>query len=149
MRVVFVDFDGVLNTPFMKNDEKISCGEDDILNNSHAISNLNVLCKRSDLEVVVSSSWRTKGIQKIREILYNSGLDKEIKVQGLTPFFDYSTFRGKEIDAYLKDRPSITDYLILDDDSDFNEEQKEHLVKCNSHYGFQIDEYRYACTLID
>lgn len=147
MKVVFLDFDGVVNIPsgdFIKDHPIITCGHtaEDELNDTVGMGLVNALCLENNAEIVVSSSWRTAGLEKMRNLLYRSGLDKRIKVQGCTPFgISFSGMRGKEIRAYLKDRKEITDYVILDDDSDFLDEQKPHLVKCDGYYGFKLHEF--------
>ena len=154
MKVIFLDFDGVINIPTAKFEDKhlmITCshGRDDKLNDPIGIGLLNALCLATKAEIVVSSSWRTAGIGRMRELLYNSGLDKSVKIQGCTPYgLSHSTARGKEVQAYLRDRPQIEDYIILDDDSDFDEEQKKRLVLCDHYYGFKLHEFIKASDLL-
>lgn len=155
MKVVFLDFDGVVNIPSAKYSHDhlaITCahGSDDKLNDPVGIGLLNALCLATGAEIVVSSSWRTAGIKRMRELLYNSGLDKAVKIQGCTPYnLSYSCRRESEIDAYLKDRPQIEEYIILDDDTDFSKEQTKHLIKCDPWYGFKLHEFMQAVNLFD
>lgn len=155
MKVIFLDFDGVINIPTAKFENEhlaITCshGRDERLNDPIGIGLLNALCLATKAEIVVSSSWRTAGIQRMRQLLYNSGLDKAVKIQGCTPYYlSYSTQRGEEVKAYLRDRPAIKEYIILDDDSDFNEEQKKRLVLCDHWYGFKLHEFIKASNLLD
>lgn len=155
MKVVFLDFDGVVNIPTAKYENEhlaITCshGGDDKLNDPIAIGLLNALCLATKAEIVVTSSWRTAGIKRMRELLYNSGLDKSIKIQGCTPYnLSYSAQRGSEVEAYLRDRPTIKEYIILDDDSDFTKEQERHLVLCDHWYGFKLHEFIKASNLLD
>lgn len=155
MKVVFLDFDGVINIPSAKFTHSclaITCshGGDDKLNDPVAIGLLNALCLATGAEIVVSSSWRTAGIKRMRELLYNSGLDKAIKIQGCTPYsLSYTSKRGEEVKAYLRDRPQIKEYIILDDDTDFTKEQTGRLVKCDPWYGFKLHEFMQAINLFD
>lgn len=48
--------------------------------------------------------------------------------------------RGREIERYLQEHPWFTNYVIIDDRTDFKEEQLPHFVYVNPMYGL-TDEY--------
>lgn len=54
-KYIFLDFDGVLNTPKGKFDQK-------------AIGKLRRLLERCDAKVIISSTWRLQGVEYIRQL---------------------------------------------------------------------------------
>jgi hypothetical protein len=113
------------------------------VNNFQAVTWVSQFCKKYQYQIVISSTWRKDS--DCSQILYNSGLDKHIKIIGSTPVLD-GMQRGDEITAYLKEHPEITGYLIFDDDSDMTVHM-DRLVKCNVYVGFTVNEYHQAVTL--
>lgn len=47
--------------------------------------------------------------------------------------YEYS--RGAEIDGWLKEHPEVVNYVIIDDRTDFTDEQKKYFVHVDSMYG--------------
>ena len=129
-KYIFLDFDGVLNTPKGKFDQK-------------AIDNLRYLLERSDAKVIISSTWRLQGMEYIQKLWQDYHLPGE--VVGLTPScnsIDFSNIdgleewkglhaaKGLEIAEWLRlhaKEPYC--YVILDDEEDILFAQQEHLVK--------------------
>lgn len=150
MKIIFLDFDGVVNSllPY-KNKLRYYYSKDNRVNNKQAIRLLNLLCKETKAKIVVSSTWRSDGLEKMREILFNSGLKAE--VIGITPTLQYdpSNIRGDEIKTWIDNQDFKPEkYVILDDDMDFYEEQLGHLVKCDSAVGFTVQQYLIAKDLL-
>lgn len=142
MKVVFLDYDGVVNTPIW--DENHYCGfnfpEDGKVNNYQACQWLNKLCKKFDLKIVVTSTWRyCCHDTPYQDCLYNGGLDKSIEIIGCTDWFGNMS-RYDEIKSYLENHKEIERYIILDDDKC----DDENYVYCNPGYGFGIEEYMKA-----
>lgn len=128
MKVLFLDFDGVLNVwpnPSRSGDfHKPSC------------VNLELLLSRvPDLKIVISSSWRTYGLAACRDILKSNGIDprRVIDVNGDEQSPVDSNHRGYQVDAWLKRHPEVKKFAIVDDQSDFH--QKHRLVKTNKYVG--------------
>lgn len=116
MRVVFLDFDGVLNSAlfFMTYP-----GKKERLDPA-AVKRLDVLVKRAGAKVVVTSSWRAKhSVEGLARFLKEAGFSGE--VAGVTPDLgavaacDVGFTRCREIEAFLQQHPSVSDYVILDD----------------------------------
>ena len=72
-----------------------------------------------DLKIVVSSTWRIGNtLETMREELRSSGIDLN-RVIGMTPVFrNLSRERGLEIQKWLDDHPEVSEFVIVDDDSD-------------------------------
>ena len=112
MRVVFLDFDGVLNSRHV-HDTVPRRGWD--VYPEHVV-HLNALLERvPDLRIVVSSTWRleyTRGGLE-RELLA-AGARVEGRVVGVTPRSGFDT-RGEEIDDWLARNEGVVGWVILDD----------------------------------
>lgn len=146
MKIVFLDYDGVVNTPIW--DETGYCGfkypADGYVNNYQAIMWLNKLCKENNAKIVVTSTWRYCCHEiSYQNCLYNGGLDKNIEIVGCTDWFGNMT-RYDEIKSYLKKHEDIDSYVILDDD----ECDDENYIYCNPGYGFGIEEYMKADKIL-
>lgn len=144
MKVIFLDIDGVLN------------------NQNHILKLINLLGREQyftivralhespfdygsclllqqliielDLKVVLSSTWRrnTKSKDLIKKYA-------GIEIMDTTPVLS-SSIRGEEIQQYLDTHGKITNYVILDDDSDILDSQKDHFVKVDGKVGLTIKE---------
>ena len=80
--LVFLDFDGVINTEGRANKK--------------CIRYLNRFCKKYHCHIVVSSSW--KNYYEYKEFLYHSGLHKDIIIDGTT---ERLRNRTEEIKKYV------------------------------------------------
>ena len=146
MKVIFLDYDGVVNTPIW--DEQGKCKYnlpgDGKVNNYQAIMWLNYLCKKTGAKIVVSSTWRYCCKKtSYQDCLYNAGLSKEIEIIGCTKWFGSET-RTEEIKKYLQEHHDIQEYVILDDE--FVDDP--HFVSCNANYGFGLDECQKALIIL-
>lgn len=146
MKVIFLDYDGVVNTPIWNEEGKCNYNypSDGKVNNYQAIMWINELCKKTNAKIVVSSTWRYCCHDvSYRDCLYNAGLDKSIEIIGCTDWFGNST-RTEEINSYLAMHKEITDYVILDDEKVLN----PRFVRCNGNYGFGIEEFYKAKEIL-
>ena len=161
MNVLFLDFDGVINTP-VGIDEKgniiddyypVSAGK---VNNFVAVKLIEKLCRKYDLRIVVQSrGWRnyiernpdgTVRYRPYREYLENSGMDSSL-VEGHVPYIS-NKGKGDEIDEYL--RENQVDKFIVIDDNDNNGVDKslvrfgDNLIVCDGNRGFTEVEFKQA-----
>ena len=168
-KILFLDFDGVVNTIYFDENGKGDYGSpsDNKVNNWQAICWLNELYEKVPYSIVVTSCWRIGRTNKeLTDILYNSGLNKDIEILGKTVqlnshkrdycfnifghWFTKHTTRGREIDYWInsfnnlpddlpiKDKHTIDDFIILDDDADMWK-YKKHLIKTTQN-GFGVVE---------
>lgn len=159
MRVLFLDIDGVLNTfqiykeppsHIPKEQLKeldgyyfdICSSSDNRVSNLQAVTWLEKACKEFNLSIVISSTWRTN-FDRCVTSLHNSGLDISIPIVGKTPTID--GYRGKEIEAYLKEHPEVEDFVIIDDDHDMKP-YMDHLIDTDWEVGFNITTYKRVCN---
>lgn len=150
-KAIFLDVDGVLN-----NSESISLLHD-ILGRQQYLLLLNglgetpfddrrcggirTLIEKTGAEVILSSTWRRskKGIELVEKYA-------GIKVKDITPYL--GTSRGYEIQSYLDKHKEITNYVIIDDDSDMLDSQRDNFVKVNSRFGFCYEDYVKAAKVL-
>lgn len=129
MRVLFLDFDGVLNS------ERWMLAQPKTVNflralDRAAVSLLAEIISRTQARIVVSSSWRRMySLDALRAILVESGLPASCEVIAVTPALDRSPdgdkfVRGDEIQHWLDEASrgeqadKIELFAILDDDDD-------------------------------
>lgn len=133
-RIIFLDFDGVLNSgPFLSADHGAgweAAGEAAAIDPA-AVARLNRIVEATGAEVVVSSSWRHGRMRTELSGLLKSRGFKGI-VRDKTPDFvpngdDLSNRhcgeRGDEIRAWLDangPRLGVTSFVVLDDNSDMS-----------------------------
>ena len=151
MNVVFLDYDGVVNTPMWEYDpakKKWKCryGQpwDGKVNNTQAVQWVSEFCENHHYAIVVTSTWRIDD-DKWRHYLEWAGLRNTVEIIGRTPVLSDKK-RGDEISAYLAEHPEITGYLIFDDETDMGE-HITRLVRCDPGHGFGLPEYNMAYLL--
>lgn len=139
MNVVFLDYDGVVNTPMWDPEGKrctYGFPQDNKVNNFQCVQWVSEFCQKHNYSIVVSSTWRFD--KNYKECLINGGLRAGIEILGRTDHIPCST-RGAEIHKYLTEHPEITTFLIFDDENDMDD-LADHLVLCDSEIGFGIHE---------
>lgn len=129
-KIIFLDFDGVVNTPGIyslyekrKGKKVIECRyawpQDGFVNNLEAVYLLNTLYDVIHYEIVITSTWREhERSHTAEECLRNSGLDKKIKVIGK---LDKGINRSALINKWIEDNKFTGDYLIFDDEDFYTE----------------------------
>lgn len=132
MKVIFLDFDGVLNV--------ITQGHDDFggIFHEHLVDNLRYIIEETGAKIVISSSWKSDGLFKLVDMWKSRNYPGEIigttpnKVEvinsGMCKLY-VLVHRGHEIKLWLDIyQKNIENYVILDDDNDMLDSQKEHFV---------------------
>lgn len=119
MKVLFLDFDGVLNSEasFRWEKRKKTIHIANTLS-PIACSNLqHILEQDRDVKIVISSTWRKiHTMVELQNILNSYGVEAA-RIIGKTPL-TFSGDRGREIRQWLEDNPNVTKYVIIDDDTD-------------------------------
>lgn len=142
MKIIFLDFDGVLNNPgcyAQASGERVPA-------DPNAVAAINHLIEKTGAIVVVSSTWRYMGIMHCRENLNRWGVNGD--VIGVTPRLEHVN-RGAEIDKWLKDyeREAVDSFVIIDDDADM-EPHMERLVRTNGRVGMTMADAERAIALL-
>jgi hypothetical protein len=158
MKIIFLDIDGVLNcenayrSGECKYVEWVDRNEEVDHHQSFCSWSrqwLNKLIEETGAKIVISSTWRSSGIEWMRDVWKFEKMSGEII--GITPNFrgdinGYTIPRGCEIEKWLKDndfyhvnwsqeaqenvidKSGIENYIIIDDDSDMLYGQRKHFV---------------------
>jgi len=131
-KIIFIDFDGVLNTgdccrfgPGRSGEDayKIFSGEKYF--NQECVANLNKITNTTGAQLVISSSWRSAfTMDDLAELVAKQGVSG--KVVGRTP--KLYTFRGLEIKEWLNKHPEVETFVIFDDMDDM-ESLLPHLIQ--------------------
>jgi len=165
MKVIFLDFDGVLNHEnwYERRYKSIKSGECEASTESdidpESVENLNYIIRETGAKVVVSSTWRLgHTTEELGNILKECGFVGEVidKTPRIIYKHNDSTYvidRGVEIKHWLKDKgfqrinwskdrqkewidkSDVENYVILDDDSDMLYGQREHFILVSRKFG--------------
>jgi hypothetical protein len=136
MKVLFLDFDGVLNSvDFHKAQHAagVNLPWPECHLDPAPVKVLNDILEKSGAVVVVSSSWRIGGHPPSRTVWLQQTLDNggfKGRVIDVTPVLGGK--RGNEIQYWLDRHPDVTHFVILDDDTDM-----EHLYDKLVHIDYE------------
>lgn len=153
--VIFLDFEGVLNTKQYASDlrrsGKMPNDEYGYLFDPMAVNCLREIITEKDVDIVVTSSWRNEGLEKLRKMWNDRNMPG--RILDITPFaIDKSVIidgymivqRGYEIKQWLRDNGRDRDYIIIDDQDDFLPEQHRHIVRTDKKIGLSHDDAQAA-----
>ena len=155
MNVVFLDYDGVVNTPrwvtetdengVTKRHVKYNWPSDEKVNDEDAVQWVCEFCEKFDYKIVISSTWRR--YKNYVSCLKNAGLRDDIEVIGRTNVYGDGD-RNREISDYLSDHTEIENYLIFDDEDFFyGDDLHDHLILCDPSHGFKCTEFEKAIDM--
>lgn len=128
MKVIFLDFDGVITTP-----PKWKLNERNIRWVKRIID-------ETGAKIVVSSSWR-HGLQRSLSNAIKDSDGNEMlvwlrdNILDITPNIGLGGGRGGEIQKWLNNHTDVDNYVIIDDDSDMLDSQLYHFIQTNYEYG--------------
>ena len=115
------------------------------------IERINLICEKFGAKVVVSSDWRISSGWQNR--LEKAGLKNIIDKTPVTVFGSYGkTYhftRGEEIQMWLEWHPNVSNYVIVDDREDMQQDQLDHFVKVNPYRGFTDEDMKKAMTILN
>lgn len=132
MKVIFLDIDGVLNVCYPEHDEY---GR---IFHPNFVDNLKRVIDETGAKIVISSTWRYGGLQRMKDLWEKRNLPGE--VIDITPdcndLFNEGSFvfldqieRGHEVEYWLNEHPEVERYVIFDDDNDFLPHQRGNFVR--------------------
>jgi len=136
MKVLFLDFDGVLNSTTRA---RAGIPYHDLM--PTALLWLRYLHKHR-VCIVVSSTWRKSHTK--------SDLERYLTVPVLdvTPDLKHNAPRGHEIELWLRRHPGVERYAIIDDSSDMLPGQHPYFVLTDHDHGMQLDHFIAVCRVL-
>ena len=167
MNVIFLDVDGVLNSDrsFIAGFEKTKQyrSNPDNLDDEHfinkvtifsidsvAVNLINRVCDICSAKLVISSTHRKHfrdtedKLIRMQEYFESFGIQREYVIGWTKSLY---RIRGIEIKDWLDDHPEVSNYAIVDDDSDMLPEQLPFFVHCDRRVGISADNYIKLLTL--
>ena len=144
MKVIFLDFDGVITT--LESRWNID---------SEKCKLVKRICDETGAKIVISSSWRKSNLEytmkqfsKESFLLYDYVIDvtKRLSISGSASI---TIPRGVEILEYIESHDSITNYVILDDDTDMLLWQRNHFVHTNTYEGINEKNVEQAIKILN
>lgn len=161
MNIIFLDIDGVLNSHetctkehartgkngfggFFKPTEK--CTHDNVLWGQELVDNLKYIVEKTQAVIVISSTWRKHfTIEKFNEMfaLYNF----TPTIIGRTK--NLNRARGFEIQEWLNTNTIDSNYVILDDDNDMLDIQKNNFINTDFNVGLTKQDAEKAVKILN
>lgn len=159
-KVLFLDFDGVLNTCWWE--RKIPIDKYGYAFDPNAVANLAKIIVESGADIVVSSTWKFMGLSEMQEMWEERSLPG--KIIDITPntvsdevllyadleHMELTPIRGMEIKEWLDSKgKKVSRYAILDDMDSMLHEQKDHLVLTNPTVGITESDAFKAISILN
>lgn len=166
MNYIFLDIDGVIksrrsavafkNNDYCENTLGGSCVYPVVF--SVETFNLDPICiklirnivETFQCKIIITSCWRVySSLEHFHQMFNLYGWDTRDIIIDFTPI-GLEGFRGKDIDNWMESAYNIREdkYIIIDDNDDLLEEQKQYLIKTNTDYGFNFDDFEKAIKLL-
>ena len=146
MKIIFLDFDGVLTTP-----------SSDYTFTKDAIDRLGHILSETGAKLVITSSWRSETVEQMRNLLSGnqSSATRYIRfpyvkeIIGVTPHCG-AWLRGQEIQKWLENtRFPVERYAIIDDEEQYLQNQKPFLVRTSHSIGITDEDVESVIRLLN
>lgn len=132
MKIVFLDFDGVIRVPidggWLGGDTYGFC--------QGRMKALSRVLERTGAKIVVSSDWRNFGEEEYCRRQLAPYLDDHLHEDWMTPIIGH---RWKEIERWLDEHPGVEKFVAIDDllmhFEGCGEVMSKNLVLCSSRHG--------------
>lgn len=114
-----------------------------------AVENLREIVTQTSAGIVITSSWREKGIHIMEDVWYSRKMPGIL--EGITPsdIHSYFCIRGSQILQWLSAQDDQNyNYVIIDDCNDFLPEQMSKLVRTNPHFGLTKQDAAKAIAIL-
>jgi hypothetical protein len=153
MNIIFLDIDGVLNSVestiayhHLRGHPTTIFSEADRLD-PITIGLLKCLVDATDAKIVISSTWRINYSLEELIAIFATHEWENAPLIGKTGRGGVGTVRGDEIQEWLNAHPEVTNYVIVDDDSDMLDEHRLHFVNTSGTTGFTLVNLCEALTI--
>ena len=156
MKIIFLDIDGVLMSfEFMHSlawKQKINGYHEDLTNDRHGhhfdprcVLNLSNLVSETNAKIVISSSWRLAGLQRMKDLWSERSLPGEMI--DITPK-KFET-RAEQINSWVSEN-NPENWIVIDDESVILEPIDRHrFIKVDGQNGFSFHDSRKALKILN
>lgn len=155
MKVIFLDFDGVITT----HSTKWNIGLE-------YVKRIKKICDETGAKLVISSSWQRYGGKgesredRVKNWLngilmkeYNGDIKKfftEYTYDMSGRFYgEFGNVRGSDIKSWLVRNPDVDNYVIIDDESDMLDEQIFNFIQTDMAFGIQDREVKLCIDILN
>jgi hypothetical protein len=149
MKIIFLDFDGVITTYDSRWNIDVE-----------KLKLINKIIQQTNAKIVVTSSWKhgSKNVEEFKEKIYTKRDTNEKKENPIfAKFFeqiyditDGCGYRGDEVEKYINEHKQfIENYVILDDDDDFKKEQLFNFVQTDTYEGITEREVKLCVNILN
>lgn len=150
-KVLFLDFDGVLNTEYyqglLQYQGKPWQDEHGALFDPNAVKQLKRIIDATDADIVVESSWKYLGLDAMKELWKVRNLPG--KIIDITSSL-VSENKGVEIASWLsKYAKQDTRYVIIDDEYVILDAQLSHFILTNPYEGITEEQANRAIPMLN
>ena len=112
MKVIFIDYEGVLNCRYTKESIQGCIGFDD-----KRLDYLKEIVDATEAKLVCTSDWRTKE-QAFIDYAHKKLAEHGMEIYDNTPDLgEGGLYRGKEIRKWLSEHEDVEDFIIIDDEN--------------------------------
>ena len=156
-KFLFLDIDGVLNTgqysKYLLKNYLNDFDKNGSIFDPNAVDNLRYVIDCTNADVIISSTWRYDGLDKMQKLWKDRNMPG--KIVDITPHLIFASFeevdskdiwqkrpigsRGMEIDEWLRlntnEMLEQYTYVIVDDEDDFLLHQASHVVLTDPNFG--------------
>ena len=150
MKIIFLDFDGVISTY-----------EKGWTIDTEKLELLKEIVDKTDAKIVVTSSWK-RGFTEVDDFIKSFYTNPRNKDLNNATIFDWfansiyditghnSSWRGDGIQRWIdKHNEEIESYVILDDDSDFRDNQLFNFVQTDTYEGITSREVKLCIKILN
>lgn len=145
--IIFLDIDGVLCINFTKGTGHRNTDKYGDLFDQYCVNQLKRIIDATGADIVISSTWRRAGLRAMQDMWKDRSLPGN--VIDITPFnvlpdswpswssldHTYMNSRGEEIKKWMEVNGYPDRYVIIDDDPDMLDWQKDHFVMTETEKG--------------
>lgn len=150
-RIIFLDFDGVLNTEYYQGllqfQGKQWQDQHGAFFDPRAVRQLKRVIDATGADIVVESSWKYLGLEAMRELWRVRNLPG--KVMDITPSLTDNASKGEEIAAWLSEHAmSDARYVIIDDEYVVLDSQIPYFILTNPYEGLTEEQANRAISIL-
>ena len=163
-KIIFLDIDGVLNTKEWHSRMTKDAPKDEYgyAFDPVTVKNLAHIIDKTGADIVISSSWKSYGVAKLRKMweirnlpgtildITPNTISDEMLLNANLDEMELGVCRGNEIKEWLsRHKGEVANYVIIDDFDDLLPEQENHTVLTDSLIGITGSDAEKAIMILN